>query len=120
VIETRIATVRSTGNAAHSVNRHSLGSIAPFVRGHDLRRKPGPGRPKKAYLQPMRDLAAGGKGEDGQDTPSAEDVIRHHLRKKNLQAAQDLLNRAYGKPKETVQVERDSPIVVITTPDGKA
>jgi hypothetical protein len=61
------------------------GKGKPCVSG-DPRHRPGPGRPKKAYLQ----------------------------------AAQDLLNRAYGKPKETVQVDRDSPIVVITTPDGKA
>jgi hypothetical protein len=70
----------------------------PFVQS-DPRGRPGPGRPKKAYLEAMRSLAHG----DGDD-PSAIEVIKHHLRHRSLQVAQDVLNRAYGKPKERIDM----------------
>jgi len=37
------------------------------------------------------------------DAPPAAGVIKRHLRKMNLHCAQDLLNRAYGSPKQSIE-----------------
>ena len=83
------------------------GKGRPFVRG-DPRGRPGPGRPKKAYLDAMRSLAHG-EGDD----PSAIEVIKHHLRRNSLQAAQDVLNRAYGKPKENIDMGNGTQLRIV-------
>jgi hypothetical protein len=61
----------------------------------------------------MRAIANGDEG-----APSAIEVIKYHLRKNSLQAAQDVLNRAYGKPKETVEMVEEPKVIVIRD-DGK-
>jgi hypothetical protein len=79
----------------------------PFVKG-DPRRRNSAGRPKKNYREAMR-LLAHGEGDD----PSAIEVIKHHLRRNSLSAAQDVLNRAYGRPKEMVGLEGGSTLQII-------
>lgn len=82
------------------------GKGRPFQKGHPG----GPGRPKLAYLEAMRGLA-----------PDAVEVLKQALRAKDrrerLHAAESVLNRAYGKPKETVQVESDQPTMLVV-PDS--
>jgi hypothetical protein len=60
------------------------------------------GRLKRAYLEVVRAIA---KAEDA-DAPSAADVIKHHLRKMNLNCAQNLVNRAYRKPETVDRAKR--------------
>jgi len=75
------------------------GKGRPFVP-NDPRHRPGPGRPKLEYLEAMRSLA-----------PEAVEVLRQELKDKRhrLHAAESILNRAYGKPTETVAMEQDGP-----------
>jgi hypothetical protein len=44
-----------------------------------------------------------------EDAPSAIEVIKYHLRKNSLQAAQDLLNRAYGNGYSTTSQGGETP-----------
>lgn len=80
----------------------------PFQVGHDPRRKPGPGRPKKEYLEALRAMA-----------PEALAVLQASLRdeRQRLAAAKDILDRAYGKAVETTKIEADAAAtIVVTTP----
>jgi len=83
------------------------------VRG-DTRQRPGPGRPKKEYLEAMRELAWGLSGHQ-----AAVKVLGKALDKGDTRAAQDVLNRAYGRPKEMVALEGGSALQ-ITVPEPLA
>jgi len=47
------------------------------------------------------------------DDPSAIEVIKHHLRRNSLAATQDMLNGAYGRPKEMVGLEGGGTLQII-------
>lgn len=95
----RAATAMRTGRTRLQKSQKSAmpGKGKPFVR-NDSRHRPGPGRPKRDYLEAMRALAWGDSGHR-----AAVDVIGKALDRGDVRAAQDVFNRAYGKPKETIQ-----------------
>lgn len=53
---------------------------------------------------------------DEKDAPSAFEVVKYHLRKKNLTAPLHMLNRGYGRPKETVALEGGGTIMPVLMP----
>ena len=88
----------------------------PFQKGKSGNPK---GRPKK--LPELDKLLADVLGEE-KDGVTAADAILRKLRAMaasgNIRAAEILLDRAYGKAKQTVDMEVTMPTVVINGPNG--
>lgn len=88
----------------------------PFKKGQSGNPK---GRPKK--LPELDKLLADVLGEE-KDGVTAADAILRKLRAMaasgNIRAAEILLDRAYGKAKQTVDMEVTMPTVVINGPNG--
>lgn len=96
--------------AKEPTKSHMPGNGKPFVP-NDPHHRPGPGRPKRDYLETMRALAWGDSGHR-----AAVEVIEKALDKGDVRAAQDVLSRAFGKPKETI-IQETTP-KILTMPDS--
>lgn len=94
------------------VNPKSLKNLRPLKKGEKGRNPKG--RPKK--LPKLEELLADVLGEtNGQGIEAAKGILmalRAKAAKGDVRAAELLLDRAYGKPKQTIDVNETETIVV--------
>lgn len=96
-------------------NKHK--GLRPFVKGDPRINRNG--APKKLPIQKaLMEALLGHTDEEDLTESEAAMIVRALIRQakddrsiKQVQAAQEILNRAFGKPKETIELEAPKPIV---------
>ena len=84
-------------------NKNTSGLI-PFVKGH----KGGPGRPKMPDLKEILTKVLGAQNEEGKsEAEQILEALKRQAKAGNVKASQLLLDRGYGKVKESLDITTD-------------
>jgi len=84
--------------------KRNTSGLIPFVKGH----KGGPGRPKLPNLKEIMAKVLGGQTEDGRTEAEAIiDAMKRKAKSGDVKATQLLLDRGFGKVKESLDITTD-------------
>ena len=84
--------------------KRNTSGLKPFVKGH----KGGPGRPKMPDLKEILAKVLGKENEEGKsEAEQILEALKKQAKAGNVKASQLLLDRGYGKVKESLDITTD-------------